>query len=360
MFETYGIRFAGSKLKLLPAIENLIKSTGSKYVLDAFSGTTRVSQYLAQHGYHVTCNDISPISKVFGECFLLNGVPQDDYKELINHLNNLKPIDGWFTEKYGGTASSIKKPFQIHNTRKLDAIREEIDNIFGLAHSMPNTLVDSYQLDIQKSTILASLLLALDKVDSTLGHQAAYLKNWSKRSFDTLHLEIPNYIVHTEKHTVLQKSAGEIDLKVDLAFFDPPYGTNSEKAKTSRVRYDSYYHIYKSVILNDKPTVFGRNNRRLDSKDAVALSDFESTDKNTVKTAFKQLLKIKAKYFLFSYSSTSKLNVQDELIPLIAEQCDIISVSKIDHKKHAMANMSWTNEWLNTTENFEYLVLAKK
>ncbi len=92
-------------------------------------------------------------------------------------------------------------------------------------------------------------------------------------------------------------------------------------------------------MLNDKPEVFGRNNRRADSA---------------------ELFNINAKYFLFSYSTTSKLHIYDGLIPLISTFCDIISINKIDHKKHAMANMSWTNEWLNTTENFEYLVLAKK
>ncbi len=97
---TYGIRFAGSKLQLLPQIKNIIDSTGSKTVLDGFAGTSRVSQYLASD-YTLTCNDISPISKVFGECFLLNKVPQDSYKELVDHLNSSKPIDGWFTEFYG-------------------------------------------------------------------------------------------------------------------------------------------------------------------------------------------------------------------------------------------------------------------
>ena len=41
---TEGIKYAGSKLKLLPEILRLAKRTGAKTVIDGFSGTTRVSQ----------------------------------------------------------------------------------------------------------------------------------------------------------------------------------------------------------------------------------------------------------------------------------------------------------------------------
>ena len=50
---TEGIKYAGSKLRLLPHILQLIKKVGAKTVLDGFSGTTRVSQALAQLGYTV-------------------------------------------------------------------------------------------------------------------------------------------------------------------------------------------------------------------------------------------------------------------------------------------------------------------
>jgi enterochelin esterase-like enzyme len=50
---------------------------------------------------------------------------------LIDHLNAVPPRDGWFTENYAGLpnggsavqADGLKKPWQIHNTRKLDGIR---------------------------------------------------------------------------------------------------------------------------------------------------------------------------------------------------------------------------------------------
>ena len=130
--ETEGIKYAGSKLKLLPHILQLVNEVSPCTVLDGFSGTTRVAQALAQLGYRVIANDISLWSKVFGTCYLLNKRPRGYYEDLIGHLNSLPGRDGWFTENYGGLPNGgvstqpdgLKKPWQIHNTRKLDAMRD--------------------------------------------------------------------------------------------------------------------------------------------------------------------------------------------------------------------------------------------
>ena len=161
---TESIKYAGSKLKLIPQILQLVKKVDAKTILDGFSGTTRVSQAFAKFGYSVICNDIAPWSEVLGTCYLLNTKPRDTYQPLIDHLNGIPPIDGWFTEHYGGHANDgcaiqedgLKKPWQLHNTRKLDAIRQEIENL----------KLDS----VDKAVALTSLILAMDRVDSTLGH----------------------------------------------------------------------------------------------------------------------------------------------------------------------------------------------
>ena len=61
---TEGIKYTGSKLRLLPYILGEVSGLGVKDVLDAFSGTTRVSQAFSQAGYDVTANDISEWSEV--------------------------------------------------------------------------------------------------------------------------------------------------------------------------------------------------------------------------------------------------------------------------------------------------------
>jgi len=70
--ETEGIKYAGSKLKLLPSILRLIGTVQPNKVLDGFSGTTRVSQALASSGYQVISNDAAVWSEVFGSCCLMS------------------------------------------------------------------------------------------------------------------------------------------------------------------------------------------------------------------------------------------------------------------------------------------------
>jgi adenine-specific DNA-methyltransferase len=99
---TEGIKYAGSKLKLLPHIIELVRSTDAKVILDGFSGTTRVSQALSQLGYRIIANDVAVWSKTFGYCYLLNQHPPSHYAELIAHLNALPPKFGWYSQQYGG------------------------------------------------------------------------------------------------------------------------------------------------------------------------------------------------------------------------------------------------------------------
>jgi adenine-specific DNA-methyltransferase len=90
---TEGIKYAGSKLKLIPHILHLARKVSGKTVFDGFAGTTRVSQAFAQSGYDVVCNDHAVWSEVFGTCYLLGKSPRE-YESLIRHLNALPPKDG--------------------------------------------------------------------------------------------------------------------------------------------------------------------------------------------------------------------------------------------------------------------------
>lgn len=173
--KTEGIKYAGSKLKILPYIVQILGELDDVHdVLDGFSGTTRVSQALAQLGYNTTSSDISAWSDVFGNCYLLSKKPDSFYQSILDHLNSLKGYNGWYTEHYGAEITETKRPFQAKNTRKLDAIRDEIEDL---------------NLDWEdKCVLLTSLIYALDSVDSTLGHYVAYLSKWSPRSYNDLFL----------------------------------------------------------------------------------------------------------------------------------------------------------------------------
>ena len=358
--KTQSVKYAGSKLKLLPSIFRLVKKTGAQSILDAFSGSTRVSQFFAQCGYRVISNDIAVWSKVIGTCYLQNQKERKTYTELIEHLNLVKSRDGWFTEHYGGEPNGgcsvqkdgTKRPWQIHNTRKLDGIREEIDCL---------------QLSsVERSIAITSLLLSLDKVDNTLGHFVSYLRNWSQRSYRRMVLEVPDLFVSDNEHQVVQGDVFNIiDQKVDLAYFDPPYGSNNDKMPPSRVRYDAYYHLLKTICLNDKPELFGKVKRRKDSSDKISSSVFEEfrknpkTDQFFAVEAIERLIQSTAsKWILLSYSSGGRATAQ-ELNTVLSNNGDIVDVIKIDYKRNVMAEMKWTHEWIedNQSKHREFLFL---
>lgn len=360
---TEGVKYAGSKLKLLPYVLRLIKKLDAKTILDGFSGTTRVSQALAKSGYQVLSNDIAVWSEVFGTCYLLNKKTRAEYQELIEHLNAVKPIDGWFTEHYGGQPNGgcaiqtdgLKKPWQVHNTRKLDAIREEIDRL-----SLPA---------VDKAVALTGLILALDEVDSTLGHFVSYLQDWSPRSYNRLFLKVPNVFVTEKEHKVFRRDIFDLvkDVSADLAYFDPPYGSNNQKMPPSRVRYASYYHLWTTVCLNDRPKLFGKAKRREDTSDVVASSVFEEFRRNRsgkfiALEAIERLIKsTNARWILLSYSSGGRATAQ-ELNELLCECGAILDFIEVDYKKNVMAEMKWTNEWIRDSEqpHREFLFLIEK
>lgn len=222
---------------------------------------------------------------------------------------------------------------------------------------------------IEQAVALTSLILALDKVDSTLGHYASYLKQWSPRSYNTLHLEIPKTFVSEAKHQVTRQDVFSMaNCDVDLAYYDPPYGSNNEKMPPSRVRYSSYYHLWKTICLNDKPEIFGKAKRRADTSDRVVGSVFEEFRRN-LKTgrfiaveAIEHLIQhTKARWILLSYSSAGR-GTAEEVDYILRKNGEILAVRKIDYKRNVMASMKWTNEWLRTTENKnqEFLFLINK
>ena len=360
---TEGIKYAGSKLKLLPHILQLVQMVKPRTVLDGFSGTTRVSQALAQTGHRVIANDLSAWSEVFGKCYLLNTHPPEHYQPLIDHLNTLSGRDGWFTEHYGGepnggcsvSEDGLKKPWQKHNTRRLDAIRAEIDRL---------TLSD-----VERAVLLASLVLALDEVESTLGHFASYLNDWSPRSYNKLQLQVPRLLPRLEAHSVHRGDIFDLlpRVEADLAYFDPPYGSNNEKMPPSRVRYAAYYHLWTTICLNDKPPVFGKAKRRVDTSDTVACSLFEEFRRGesghfiAVEAIERLLREARAKHIILSYSSGGRATAE-ELNEVMSSVGRVAEVLEIDHRKNVMAGMRWTNEWVSEAEslNREFLFLIEK
>src|SRR5699024_1437016 len=348
--DTEGIKYAGSKLKLVPYILSLLKGLEVQTVLDGFAGTTRVAQALAKQGYQVISNDIAEWSYVFGLCYLKNKKELTHYQSLINHLNSVKGYNGWFTQHYGGfdydglavQENGYKRLWQVHNTRKLDGIRDEIERL---------------ELNpVERAVALTSLILALDRVDNTMGHFTSYLRRWSARSYNPLYLQVPKTFVNQHDNRVLKGDIFEQlpEISVDFAYFDPPYGSNNEKMPPSRVRYAAYYHIWTTICRHDRPALFGAASRRKDSRDRCG--------KYRAVNAIERLIKkVNARYVALSYSSGGKATAT-ELDQILNRHGKLIKTLEIDYKRNVMAGMRWTHDWVRDAEtpNREFIFLIEK
>ena len=358
-FETEGVRYSGSKRSVIPKIHELIHLLPIRTVLDAFAGTTRVSQYFKSAGYDVHSNDLAAYSSVFGRCYLENcDVERLELDGKIKFLNHVKPVDGYFSEYFGGeddgtglvkAADGKKKPFLLKNTRKLDAIRDQIDKIA--------------EDKIEHAILLTSLINALDQVENTLGHQVAYLSRWAPRCYSDLVLRRPRLLAGDGDYRTTRKDARKISDRFDLAYFDPPYNTNNTHTPTTRVRYASYYHFWTTVVLNDRPQSIGASNRRLDaSSDTLpgAISKYESIRYEVVRDEIKALIAgVDARYVLFSYSNKGKVTVAD--LEEIFSHYKVLAVEKFSHRENVQRLLTSNREWLgDQSANFEYLFLIEK
>jgi adenine-specific DNA-methyltransferase len=135
----------------------------------------------------------------------------------------------------------------------------------------------------------------------------------------------------------------------------------------SRVRYASYYHLWTTICLNDRPKLFGKAKRRKDTSDVVAASVFEEFRKSSngrfmAVEAIERLIKsTNARWILLSYSSGGRATAQ-ELNEMLCECGTILDFIEVDYKKNVMAEMKWTNEWIRDSEQShrEFLFLIEK
>lgn len=170
-------------------------------------------------------------------------------------------------------------------------------------------------------------------------------------------------------HRVVRGDIFEVvgNIDANLAYFDPPYGSNNEKMPPSRVWYAAYYHIWSSICLNDRPEVFGKVKRRTDSADRLAASVFEEFRRDgdgrfiAVRAIDRLLAATPCRWVLLSYSSGGRATAE-ELHQAVCRHGRLRRVMEIDHHKNVMAGMRWTHQWLRDAEqpHREFLFLVEK
>ena len=282
------IKYLGSKKKLLENIHGVIGSFPEvKSVGDLFSGTSRVGHFLKSNGYRVEANDHNAYAATLATCYVQADLEnwQLEAERLVDELNQLPGSPGYFTETFCESA----RYFQPKNGERIDAIRERIETL---------------NLDPElRAVMLVSLMEAADRVDSTTGIQMAYLKSWAPRAYNDLELRVPAMLPSSPhgKSKAMQLEAIEAvrQMNVDLMYLDPPYNQHS---------YLANYHVWESLVLWDKPEVYGIANKRVDVRDRK--STFNS--KREFHESFQELLSnIGSAISVISFNNEGYISRQD-------------------------------------------------
>jgi adenine-specific DNA-methyltransferase len=353
---TTGVKYIGSKSSLIPSIlkclDETIPAGEVTSVLDVFTGTTRVAQAFKARGYRVQTSDLSWASACYSGTWIGNQGSTAHLQARIETLNQLPGVVGWLTMNYcdaKGVDNAIVRVWQPKNGKRADAIRDQIEAWW----------ISKEISDWEKDTLVTSLILALDKVDNTVGVQQAYLKDWCKRSYQDLKLELPR-VPEGPRGSHLSGDCLTLPYEqADLAYLDPPYSSHS---------YATYYHIWDSIAKWDKPSVGLKTNRRVDRiSQHAAYDSTTSSPWNTKKTAlssFEKLIdRLPVKWVLVSYNNESLVPI--EKLEQLFTKYPLVITSMVDYKRNIMSQIGNaakdpSKEKEATSEPVEYLFLIQK
>jgi adenine-specific DNA-methyltransferase len=332
------IKYIGSKRRLVPVLTDLFERSGASTALDLFTGTTRVAQAFKAAGATVTAVDTARYSEVFARTWIEADAHAADHAALadaIAALNALPGEPGYVTE----TFCVQSRFFQPHNGERIDAIRDEIARTYAGTPLEP--------------LLLTSLLLAADRVDSTTGLQMAYVKQWAKRSYQTMTLEPPALLpgVGRAVRGDAIELAGALG-RFDIAYLDPPYNQH---------RYFTNYHVWETIVAWDRPEHYGIACKRVDARDDSTKSPFNR--KREMPGALRRTVEaVDADVVVVSYNDESWVAL-DELCDMCSVHGDVVALS-FDSKRYVGAQIGIHNPAgekvgeVSHLRNQEYVVIA--
>lgn len=296
------IKYLGSKRRLVPVLGEMLAASGARTALDLFTGTTRVAQEFKRRGAHVTALDSARYSEVFARCYVETDAERVDLDALSVELARLDALEGrpgYFTETFC-IASRYLRP---ENGERVDAIRDAIEQEHAGSPLRP--------------LLLTSLIEAADRVDSTVGVQMAFLKQWAPRAHHRLTLRMPELLAGPG--TAGRGDAVELARELgsfDLAYLDPPYNQH---------RYFTNYHVWETLVAWDAPEHYGVACKRADARDDATKSAFNR--KREMPAALRSCMEgVDARLVVLSYNDESWIGL-GELLELGAVRGDAVALA---------------------------------
>lgn len=337
-----GYRYIGAKSKIIDVVLDKIHdiTRPGAHVADLMSGTATVSGALRDAGYTVTAVDVMTYSYHHARvALLLNHAPaftkaraliarstpvssrglfpSTSYEQMIESLNALPPIDGYFLREFSvaGEPAHCAKPrnyFKPENARKIDAIRTCIREL-----RQQGALTS-----LEHSLLLHDLIMSTNDIANIAGTYGHYLSRLTGRAKDDFVLK-GSVIREREdgrRHRVFRGYAEDLaeQIACDVCYIDPPY---------MKRQYAANYHILETLAREDEPEAIGVSGLR-PWRDQY--SNF--CTKTRIQESFSKILSnMDCRTFLVSYSEDGLLSI-DQLVRLFS-RFGKVEVDSFKHKR---------------------------
>ena len=337
-------RIIGSKYNILFDIYKVLKKENIKgfSFFDVFSGSAVVGRFFKKM-FSIISNDNLYFSYVLQRALIVineypsfsnlnlgnfSRDPKKRISQVLEYLNNIKGVEGFIYKHYTPASKDIdgieRKYFSIKNGMKIDAIRIKIEEWFK----------NGYISEDEYFYLIASLLLAVQKIANMSGTYGAFNKFWDLRAYKPITLKFIEVIPSEFNHVAYNENIFNLLEKItcDIAYIDPPYNSR---------QYIANYHVLETIAKYDNPKIKGKTGIREygDKEKSIFCS------KKEVQNAFlKLLMGLKTKYVVISYNSEGLLS-KDQIIQIL-EDCRIkkIRFYEIPYRRFKSNNNSKKNK----------------
>jgi adenine-specific DNA-methyltransferase len=287
-----------------------------KTFFDVFSGSSSVSRFFKKN-FSIISNDNLYFSYILQRALIvLNEYPkfknikiphlskesEKRVNQILEFLNKSNKSEGFIFNHYTPASKNIdnieRKYFSEENGGKIDSIRTTIEEWFNKKQINEG----------EYFYLIASLLMAVQKVSNISGTYGAFNKIWDPRAKKPLTLKFIEIIPSKFEHKAFNDDSFNLAKKIncDIAYIDPPYNSR---------QYIANYHLLETIARYDNPKISGKTGIR-------AYTEKEKSvfcSKRFVGSSLLKLLNnLKAKFIILSYNSEGLLS-KNEILKIFEE-----------------------------------------